>query len=69
MKRVTKEGKFLCVQLCLRLTDENSKREFGNLELAKNNLGGEGTVLCLENAITNLSSQYPAQPVIQWLLK
>lgn len=65
---VNKEGKFLCFQVCLRLTDENSKREFGNLELAKKHLGGDGTVLYLDNALMTASSKRPAQPVIEWLL-
>lgn len=65
---VNKEGKFLCFQVCLLLTDENSKREFGNLELAKKHLGGDGTVLYLDDAMTTLSAKRPAQPVIEWLL-
>ena len=65
---VNKDGKFLCFQVCLRLTDENSKREFGNLELAKKHLGGEGTVLFVDNALTTLSSKRHALPVIEWLL-
>ncbi|MEK7119071.1 MAG: DUF4143 domain-containing protein, partial [Patescibacteria group bacterium] len=65
---VNKEGKFLCFQVCLRLTDENSKREFGNLQLAQKHLGGDGTVLYVDNALTTHSSEHPALPVIEWLL-
>ena len=64
---VNKDGKFLCFQVCLRLTDENSKREFGNLELAQKSLGGSGTVLYVDNSLTSHSS-VSAQPVIEWLL-
>ena len=65
---VKKEGKFLCFQVCLNLTDENSKREFGNLELAQKHLGGEGAVLYLDNALTALSSKFPIKQVVEWLL-
>ncbi len=61
--------KFFCFQVCLRLTEENSKREFGNLELTQKHLGGNGTVLYLDNALATSSSKLPAQPVIEWLLK
>ncbi|MDP1722317.1 MAG: ATP-binding protein [Candidatus Gottesmanbacteria bacterium] len=65
---VNKGGNYSCFQVCYRLTDENSKREFGNLELAKNYLGGDGTVLYLDNALTTSSSKRPARPVIEWLV-
>lgn len=65
---VNYEGKFLCFQVCLRLTEENSKREFGNLELAQKHLSGDGIVLYLDNALNTTSSKLSAQPVIEWLL-
>lgn len=65
---VNKEGKFLFFQVCLRLTDENSNREFGNLKLAQKHLGGDGTVLYLDNALTAPSSKLPVRPVIEWLV-
>lgn len=65
---VNKEGKFLCFQVCLLLTDENSKREFGNLELTKKHLGGNGTVLYVDSALPTPSSKLSAQPVVEWLL-
>lgn len=65
---VNNKGKFLSYQVCLRLTDQNSKRELGNLELVKKHLGGSGTVLYLDNARTS-PIQVSTQPIINWLLK
>lgn len=65
---VKRDGKFLCFQVCLRLTDENSKREFGNLELIQKKLGGKGIVLYVDSALTSQSLKFPTQPVIEWLL-
>ncbi|MBI3559361.1 hypothetical protein HY085_03100, partial [Candidatus Gottesmanbacteria bacterium] len=59
---------FFCFQVCLRLTEESAKWEFGNLEIAKKYLGGNGTVLYLDNALETSSLKFPAQPVIEWLL-
>lgn len=65
---INKEGKFLYFQVCLRLTNENSKREFGNLRLAQKHHKGNGTVLYLDNTLTSTLPEFPAQPVIEWLL-
>jgi uncharacterized protein len=65
---VNKEDKFSYFQVCLRLTDENSKREFGNLKLAQKHHKGNGIVLYLDNTLSSSLSEFPAQPVIDWLL-
>lgn len=65
---VKDKKKFLCFQVCLHLTEENSKREFGNLELARKHLRGSGIVLYLDKNQVPLSSKFPAQPVIEWLI-
>jgi len=65
---VNNRGKFLCFQVCLHLTDENSKREFGNLGLANKYLKGNGVVLFLDNRLTSSSQNRSARPVIEWML-
>lgn len=68
---VNKKGKFFCFQVCLRLTEENAKREFDNLELARKHLGGSGLVLYLDSAIKSSKSspKLSAQPVVDWLIQ
>lgn len=64
---VKKGEKFFAFQVCLKLTDKNFKREFGNLELVKKHLDSNGVVLYLDKEI-NFDPSSSSRPVIEWLL-
>jgi len=66
---VDKEDKREVFQVCMNLTDENSKREFGNIELVKKYLKNtQGNVLYLNDQRINFENQN-AKSVIEWLLE
>lgn len=64
---VKKGDQFQFFQVCLELNDDNSKREFGNLELIKKYIKGKGVVLYLDDFRKNNNSQN-CTSVIDWLL-
>jgi len=63
--KLEKEFKFF--QVCYKLDDNNSKREFGNLELINKYIKGKGIVLYLDDMRKNNDSK-SCMPVIEWLL-
>ncbi|TSC86286.1 MAG: ATPase [Microgenomates group bacterium Gr01-1014_16] len=63
---VKSQEKFLTIQVCLQLNDQNAKREFGNLILADKHLKSEGVVLFVDDIRTH-STPKNAKPVIEWL--
>ena len=64
---INKDYHYLAFQVCLSLNENNSKREFGNLEFVKKHLDSKGVVLYLDKEI-GLDGNSPAKPVIEWLL-
>lgn len=61
--KIEKEFKFF--QVCYKLDDNNSKREFGNLELINKYIQGESTVLYLDDFRKDASKN--ATSIIEWL--
>jgi len=62
------EDQSISIQVCLQLNDDNSKREFGNLNLANKYLKGDGTVLYLDD-LRKVNNSPQCQSVIEWLIK
>lgn len=63
---VKQNNEFLFYQTCLKLNDDNFKREIGNLHLVKKYLNGKAEVLVLYNDC-KINSGVPIKPIINWL--
>lgn len=67
---VVKQNKeFLFFQVCLELNNNNTKREFGNLELINKYIKGKAAVLYLDDVRSSMSNSKQGVPVIEWLIK
>lgn len=64
-----KVGRFLIIQVCLYLTDENKKREIGNLQVANKYLKGDRLVVVEADLRKEKKEKVKVKTVVEYLLE